>query len=109
MRSTLRFRRIILGLHPGTINRAAVELSAELADLLGAALQGVFIEEDSLRELAAASRMREFHLLSRAWRSVDAGRIAEELELAARSAKRLVEEIAVERGIESAFEVRSRR
>jgi len=86
MRSTLRFRKLILGLHPGTINREAVELSAELADLLGAALQGVFIEDQSLKELAAASRVREFRLSSREWRTVDADRLAE--EAGACSAKR---------------------
>ena len=81
MRSTLRFRKLTLSLHPGTINREAVELSAELADLLGAALQGVFIEDQSLKELAAASRVGEFRLSSREWRTVDADRLAEELEL----------------------------
>jgi len=108
MRSMLRFRKIILGLHPATINREAVELAAELADLLGAALQGVFIEDESLKELAAASPIREFRLSSREWRTVDANRLAEELELAARSAKRLLEDIALERGVESMFEVLAR-
>jgi len=108
MRSMLRFRKIILGLHPATINREAVELAAELADLLGAALQGVFIEDESLKELAAASPIREFRLSSREWRTVDANRLAEELELAARSAKRLLEDIALERGVKSIFEVLAR-
>jgi hypothetical protein len=105
MRSTPHFRRIILGLRPGRVDRAAVELLAEMARWLGAALQGVFIEDASLREFTATSRMREFQLLSREWRTVDADRMAEELELAARSAKRVLEEIALERGIESGFEV----
>ena len=108
MRSMLRFRKIILGLHPATINRESIELAAELADLLGAALQGVFIEDESLKELAAASPIREFRLSSREWRTVDANRLAEELELAARSAKRLLEDIALERGVKSIFEVLAR-
>ena len=108
MRSAPRFRKIILGLRPGTIDRAAIEFLAEVAGSLGAALQGVFIEDESLKEAAAASPMREFQLLNREWRTVDADRMAEELELAARSAKRLLEEITLERGVESVFEVLAR-
>ena len=108
MRSVPRFRKIILGLRPGTIDRATIEFLAEVAGSLGAALQGVFIEDESLKEAAAASRMREFQLLSREWRTVNADRMAEDLELAARSAKRLLKEITLERGVESLFEVLGR-
>jgi|GEM_PF-2847245 hypothetical protein len=101
----LRFRRIILGLRPGAIDRGALEFSADMANLLGMALQGLFIEDEFLKEFAASSRMREFHLLSREWRSIDAGRMAEDMRLAALSAKQLIQKIALERGIESLFDV----
>jgi len=101
----LHFRRIIFGLRPGAIDRGALEFSADMADLLGVALQGLFIEDEFLKELTASSRMREFHLLSREWRSIDAGRMAEDMQLAARSAKHFVQKIALERGIESLFDV----
>ena len=101
----LRFGRIIFGLRPGAIDRGALEFSADMANLLGVALQGLFIEDEFLKELAASSRMREFHLLSREWRSIDAGRMAEDMHLAARSAEHFVQKIALERGIESLFDV----
>jgi hypothetical protein len=101
----LRFGRIIFGLRPGAIDRGALEFSADMANLLGVALQGLFIEDEFLKELAASSRMREFHLLSREWRSIDAGRMAEDMQLAARSAEHFVQKIALERGIESLFDV----
>lgn len=81
----LRLRRIIFRLRPGAIERGVLEFSADMADLFGVALQGLFIEHEFLKEFAASSRMREFHLLSREWRSIDAGRMAEDMQLAARS------------------------
>jgi hypothetical protein len=105
MTPTLRFRRIIFGFRPGAMDRELLEISAEMADMLGAALQGVFIEDESLMELAASFRMREFHLLRREWREVEAARMVEDIRLAARSAKQLFQEIALERGITSVFDV----
>jgi hypothetical protein len=99
------FRRIILGLHPGAIDREAVEFVAETANLLGAALQGVFVENEAASAVGGFAYAREFQLVEHEWRPAETERITEDMRLAANSAKRLLDEAARALGIASFFEV----
>jgi hypothetical protein len=100
------FHRIVVGLHPGTIDREAVEFAAELARLLGLALQGVFFENGVVSAIGGLAS-REFQLVRGEWRPADVERISEDVRLAARSAKRLLDDAARALGILSFFDVLS--
>ncbi len=99
------FRRMILGLHPGAIDQDAVELVAEIANLLGVVLQGVFIEDEAVSAIGSFAPAREFQLIQHDWRPIEMARLTEDMRLAASSAKRLLEEISQRLGITSLFEV----
>lgn len=99
------FRRMILGLHPGAIDREAVEFVARMADLLGVSLKGVFIEDEAVSQAGGFVHAREFQLVSHEWRPVEGERLAEDLRLAAQCAKRLLDEVARGLGMESFFEI----
>ena len=88
MTSPPQFRRVILGLGSGQVDEALLAPSAEFANLLGASIQGVFVEDETLAELADFLRIREFDSLSHEWRPLDAARTADEVQLMMRSAKR---------------------
>lgn len=109
MTSVPQFRRVVLGLQPGAIDRRSLEFSAEIADLFGAFLQGVFIQDDDLGALASASPLRELHLPKIEWRPMQAKDLAEDMGLAARCARRILQGIASNRGVESFFQVLDRK
>jgi len=81
------FKRLVLGLEPTAPDRM-MRLAAELAELLHLELVGLFLEDPSLRDLAAIPFAREFRLLGGDWRPIELERLTDELELAVRSAER---------------------
>jgi hypothetical protein len=102
-----RFGRVIVELQPGGAARRDVEAAAEIAAFLGATLQGVFVENEALNALAGSTLAREFELATRQWRTIQAESISEASRLAARGAKRVLEESAFARGVTSMFEILS--
>jgi hypothetical protein len=76
------FRRMVLRLPDSAGDYASVAFTAELAELLGLDLLGLFVEDESLMELAALPGAREFRSLGGGWQYIDAA----QLELAARHA-----------------------
>jgi hypothetical protein len=99
------FRRIIVGLNPGTIDSEAVEFVAELANLLGVVLQGVFVEDQAISGIGGLAHAREFRLVGYEWRPIETKRLAEDMRLAALSARRLLDQAAQRLGVASFFEV----
>lgn len=97
--------QVILDLHHGAAERAIIRAAAELAQLLGLALHGVFLEEEALPELAELPFIREFRLATGAWHKLDRVRIADEQRAAASAAQRLLDEVAGALGIVRLFEV----
>ena len=81
--------RVILHLHQGAAERAIIRAAAELAQMLGVTLQGVFLEDEALPELAALPFIREFRLGTGAWHKLDRRQIAEEQRAAAAEARRV--------------------
>jgi hypothetical protein len=97
--------RVILHLHQGATERAIIRAAAELARMLGVPLQGVFLDDTALPELAELSFIREFRLGTGAWQKLDRQRIAEEQRAAAAEARRLLDEAAGALGVARLFEI----
>ncbi len=100
-----RQHRVILHLHQGAAESAIVRAAAELAQMLGIALHGVFVQDEALSELAALPFIREFRLGTGAWQPLDRQRLAEEQRSAAAEARRLLDEAAAALGVTRLFEI----
>jgi hypothetical protein len=98
-------RRVILHLHHGAAERALIRAAAELAQMLGAALHGVFLEDEALSELAELPFIREFRLGTGAWQKLDRRKLVEEQHAAAAEARRLLDEAAEALGVTRLFEM----
>ena len=98
-------RRIILHLHYGAAEQAIIRTAAELAQMLGLALHGVFLEDAALTELTALPFVREFRLATGAWQKLDRQRIADEQRAAANEARRLLDEAAASFGVTLLFDM----
>ncbi len=100
-----RLHRVILHLRHGAAERAIIRAAAELAQMLGVALHGVFLEDEALPELAALPFIREFRLGTGSWQRLDRQRLAEEQREAAAEARRLLDEAAEALGVTRLFEI----
>lgn len=96
--------RVILHLRHGAAERAIVRAAAELAQLLGVMLHGVFIEDDVLADLAELPFIREFRLADGGWQRLDRRRLADEQHAAAAEAQRLLDEVAAALGVARLFQ-----
>lgn len=90
----LLFRRIILGLHRGAPESAAMRTAAQLAELLRLEFFGLFADDPSLLALAAMPFGRELRSFERTWQPITAAALAEEMDVAARRAQRAFAETA---------------
>jgi len=88
------FKRMVLGLPHSTKDYPSVAFTAELAELLGVDLVGVFAEDEGLLHLAALPCVREFRSLGEGWHRVDAGQLERGSIQAAADAHRLFLEAA---------------
>jgi hypothetical protein len=80
------FKRILVGLHHFAPQHSA-QCAAELASLLRLEILGLFVQEESLADLAALPFAREFRLAG-GWRRVEREGLSHELDVAARMAQR---------------------
>lgn len=103
--SDLGYRRLVLELGVGLADPALIRAAAEFARGLGLDLHGLFIEDESLLTLAAYPVAREIRLPSRQWAPLDAARLAEDLHLAAESARRQMLQALAAEGLHGGFEV----
>lgn len=83
------FKRMVLGLPHSTNDYASVIFTAELAQLLGLDLIGVFAEDEGLIDLAALPCVRELRFLGGGWHRVDAEQFERRSSQAAADARRL--------------------
>jgi hypothetical protein len=97
--------RVILHLHHGAAEPVFIRTAAELAQMLGVTLHGVFLQDAALSELTQLPFVREFRLGTGAWQKLDRGRLAEEQRAAAAEARRLFDETATALGITQLFEI----
>jgi hypothetical protein len=100
-----RRRHVILHLHQGTTERAIIRAAAELAQMLGNVLHGVFMRDEALADLAELPFIREFRLGTGGWQKLERRRLVEEQRTAAAEAQLLLNEIATGLGISQLFEI----
>jgi hypothetical protein len=100
------YRRLLLNLQPGGLDRAAFRAAADLARLLNVEMLGIFVEDQSIVGAASLPFTRELRLPTHDWHPVSSERLTLELQAAAEQARlQLVQESAAV-GIECRFEVR---
>jgi hypothetical protein len=100
-----RHQRVILHLHQGSVEQSIIRVAAELAQLLGLELHGVYLKEPALPGLATLPFIREFRLATGEWQTLDRERLVREQSIAASEARRLLDEAAVALGVVRLFEV----
>jgi hypothetical protein len=100
-----RLHRVILHLRHGAAERVTIRAAAELAQMLGITLHGVFLEDGALPGLAALPFIREFRLGTGSWQRLDRQQLAEEQRAAAAEARRLLDEAAAALGVTRLFEI----
>jgi len=100
-----RQRRVVLHLYHGAAERTLIRAAAELAQMLGISLHGVFLQDAALSALAELPFVREFRLGTGAWQKLDPERLAEEQRAAAAEARRMLDEAAAALGITQLFEM----
>jgi hypothetical protein len=94
MEPAANFRRMVLGLPHSAKDYVSVAFTAELAELLGLDLVGVFAEEQGLIDLALLPCVREFRIFGDGWHRLDAAQLAQRSSAAAAEARRLFVDVA---------------
>jgi hypothetical protein len=98
------FKRLVLRLELGLPDHT-MQLAVELAELLHIELLGLFLEDPSLRHLAAIPFVRELRPLEGGWRPIDLYQLTHDIEVAVRNAERLFVEAAKDLSTRHQFEV----
>lgn len=88
------FKRMVLGLPHSATDYASVAFTAQLAELLGLDIVGLFVEDESLADLAALPCVRELRALGGGWQPIDAAQMAQGSGQVAAEARRLFENVA---------------
>lgn len=105
-KASSRYRRAVLGLGSGSVDRDMLRAAAEFAHLLELEMLGVFIEDRSLLGLAALPFARELRLPGYDWQALEPQRVGDELRAAAHQAQRLFQQEIASQGVACRFEVR---
>ena len=96
----------MLELGHGAIDPETMREAAAFAQLFGAELHALFVEDETLLLASALPFAREISPLSYRWRPLETGRLEAELRAAADRARRQLMEIAGAIGVPRSFEVR---
>jgi len=99
------FKRIVIALPQSTANQAAVDATANLAELLHVELLAAFLADTSLHALAGYPTVRELRTFDQRWHTIDAEQIARDIDYAAGAARRRFIETVRSRNIKSGFNV----
>ena len=81
------FKRLVVGLQPRAADHMA-QFAAQLAEMLNLDLLGVFLEDESLYDLASIPFARELRPLGGGWHPIDRGQLSRDSELAAQAAEK---------------------
>ncbi|MBL8709655.1 MAG: hypothetical protein JNL25_10705 [Rhodospirillaceae bacterium] len=93
------FNRVVLALDPGGDHEAAIAAAAELAQGLGSGLHVIFLEDESLLDLADLALAPHWELGNLATRSFDRRLMQASFQVQARRAQVWLKEAAGQRGI----------
>ena len=96
---------IVAALDASESGRPALQAAVRLAALLGAVLEGVFVEDINLIRLSGLPFLREVRSWSLAEEEISAHRMQRELHMLARHAERMLEQAAREMGVPWSFQV----
>lgn len=100
------FRRLILELALGPLDAHAMRLAAEFARDFGLDLHGVYVEDESLVNLAGFPFAREIRLPTADWRAIDAGNLNTEMRQHAEDARLRLRRVLDQMGLRGGFEIR---
>ncbi|MEA2080713.1 MAG: universal stress protein [Pseudomonadota bacterium] len=98
-------RHIVVTLDASESGRPALETAVRLAAVLGAKLEGVFVEDINLIRLAGLPFLRELRPWSLAEETINTQRMQRELRALARHAERMLEQAAREMGVPWSFQI----
>ncbi len=99
------YRRLIVELGHAGADPRTLQAAAEFARLLGLAMHGVFVEDESLHALAALPFAREIRLPTHEWTPLAADRLSDELHQAAEQARRAMQAVVVRLDVPNVFQV----
>ncbi len=99
------YRRLLLDLRPGGLDRTMLRAAAELARLLDVEMMGVFVEDASIVGAASFPFTRELRLPAHDWHPASADRLESEMQAAAEQARLLLAREGQAAGISCHFEV----
>lgn len=105
-KASTSYRRAVLGMSSGSVDRHMLQAAAEFARLLELEMLGVFIEDQSLIDLAGLPFTRELRMPGHEWRMMEPQRVDDELRAAAQQAARLFQREIKSQGLACRFEVR---
>lgn len=103
MAATRRFRRLVLDLREAGGDPAGLAAALGLARLLELDLLGLYLEDEAVFCLAGLPFARELCLPMRAWRRLEAGRLADEMAELGEQARRAFERASLEVGRPAQF------
>ena len=98
-------RHIMVTLNASESGRPPLETAVRLAAVLGARLEGVFVEDTNLIRLAGLPFLREVRPGSLAEEEISTQRMQRELRALARHAERMLEQAARDMGVPWSFQV----
>lgn len=98
-------RRIAITLDALEVSPAALEQAVLLAERMGAQLEGIFIEDIDLIQIAGLPFVREFRSVSRSEDAISLNRMEQELRVLARRAERLLSEQASRHNVAWSFRI----
>lgn len=98
-------RRIAITLDAFRVSPEALEQAVRLAERMGAQLEGIFIEDIDLIQLAELPFLREVRSVSRSEVAIDLTRMEQELRALARRAERLLSEQAARHNVAWSFRI----
>lgn len=98
-------RRIAITLDAFKVSPEALEQAVRLAERMGAQLEGIFVEDIDLIQLAELPFLREVRSASRSEVAIDLTRMEQELRALARRAERLLSEQAARHNVAWSFRI----
>jgi len=98
-------RRVAVTLDAFNVSIQALEQAVQLAERMGAQLEGIFVEDIDLIQIAGLPFLREVRSVSRSENVIDLARMEQELRVLARRAERLLSEQAARHNVVWSFRI----
>ncbi len=105
--TSIGYKRMLVSLPQGAVNRAAVDAAVDLAEFLNIELLATFVADSTLPALAGLSGARELRPLGQGWQPIDRAEITRDIDRAISVARRHFAESVRSRAIKTSFDVLS--